>query len=106
MEKVKKEATELFSACRFKLAIEKFSECLELDPLNAQFNSSILFNRAVVYSKLTQNTTALSDLDKAIELKDDYAKAYLKRAEVNLILEHYEEAVRDYEKVQQLDPSI
>lgn len=29
----------------------------------------------------------------------------MKRAEINLILENYEESVRDYERVKQLDPT-
>ena len=43
-------------------------------------------------------------MDKAIELNDDYVKAYMKRAEINLLLEKFEEAVQDYEKVKQIDP--
>jgi len=46
MDKVKKEGTDAYSAQNYKEAIEKFSECLELDPLNNSFNSTILFNRA------------------------------------------------------------
>jgi len=34
MDKVKKEGAEFFSSMDFKNAIEKFTECLELDPLN------------------------------------------------------------------------
>lgn len=41
---------------------------------------------------------ALRDLNECIRSKDDYAKAYVKRGEIHLLLEYYEEAVRDYEK--------
>jgi hypothetical protein len=37
-------------------------------------------------------------LDQAIEMNDEYAKAYIKRGDINLILENFEESVRDYEK--------
>ena len=33
-EKLKKEATDLFAASSYPEALEKFSECLTLDPLN------------------------------------------------------------------------
>jgi len=105
MEKLKKEATDLFSAQNYKEAIERFSECLDLDPLNIQYNSTILFNKAVAYSKVSMNKEALDDLSKAIEMNDDYTKAYVKRGEINLVLENYEEAVRDYERAKQLDPT-
>lgn len=38
MDKVKKEGTDLFSTHNYKEAIEKFTECLELDPLNHSYN--------------------------------------------------------------------
>jgi DnaJ family protein C protein 7 len=82
MDKVKKEGADLFSAMDFKAAIEKFTECLELDPLNHQWNSSVLFNRSLAYIKLSLNKEALADLNKAIEINEDYAKAYLKRADI------------------------
>ena len=84
MEKVKKEAGDLFSAANYKEAIEKFGECLDLDPLNATYNSTILFNRAVAYSKLSNNKEALKDLDRALEVNEDYTKAYVKRGELHM----------------------
>jgi tetratricopeptide (TPR) repeat protein len=63
MEKLKKEATELFQASNYPEAIEKFAECLELDSLNNTYNSTILFNRSVAYSKLSKTKEALADLD-------------------------------------------
>jgi DnaJ family protein C protein 7 len=90
MEKLKKEATDLFQAQNFKEAIERFGECLELDPLNVQYNSTILFIRAVAYSKLALNKEALGDLNSAIDLNDDYTKAYIKRGEINLVLENFD----------------
>jgi tetratricopeptide (TPR) repeat protein len=52
MDKVKKEGTDAYSAQNYKEAIEKFTECLELDPNNNNFNSSILFNRASAYIQM------------------------------------------------------
>lgn len=105
MDKVKKEGTDLFSAHNFKEAIEKFTECLELDPLNHSYNSAILYNRASAYINLAMNSEALQDLNKAIEVNEEYVKAYMKRAEIHMKNKDYEEAVRDYERVKQIDPS-
>jgi DnaJ homolog subfamily C member 7 len=78
---------------------------MELDPLNNQYNSAILFNRASAQMKLGQHKLAIVDLTKAIELNEDYVKAIMKRSEVYLKLEQFEEAVRDLERVKQIDPS-
>lgn len=73
--------------------------------MNNQYNSAILFNRACAQLRLAQNKLAITDLTLAIELNEDYVKAIMKRAEVHLKLEQYEEAVRDLERVKQIDPS-
>lgn len=104
LEKVKKDGTDAFSSGNFKEAIERFTECLELDPLNTQYNSTILFNRACAYLRLAQPKVALADLDKALELNEEYVKALMKRSELNLQMENYEEAVRDLERVKNIDP--
>jgi DnaJ family protein C protein 7 len=38
-------------------------------------------------------------------LNEDYTKAYLKRAEIQMGEKNFEEAVRDFERVKQLDPA-
>lgn len=106
MEKLKQEAVELFQKGEFQEAIAKFTECIELDPLNASYNSTILFNRASAFARLLKNAEAIADLSKAIDLNEDYMKAYLKRGELNMMLKNFEEAGRDFERVRQLDPSV
>ena len=68
LEKIKKEGTDAFAAGLFKDAIERFTECLELDPLNNNYNSTILYNRAAAHLKLFLQKDALKDLDQAIQL--------------------------------------
>jgi tetratricopeptide (TPR) repeat protein len=41
----------------------------------------------------------------ALELKEDYMKAYMRRAQAQEALEKYEDALEDYKKVLELDPS-
>jgi predicted TPR repeat methyltransferase len=42
---------------------------------------------------------ALKDAEVATELDPQYARAYMRRAAAHQALEHFEEAVRDYEQV-------
>ena len=54
--------------------------------------------------KLKKWTEALRDLNKAIEFNHQYAKAYFRRGEVHMELEEYEDSVRDFQQVRQLEP--
>ena len=78
---------------------------MELFPNNKSYNSSIYLNRALCHSKLKNNDKALLDLNRAIEANPDYAKAFVKRGEINTLLENYEEAVRDFETANRISPS-
>jgi DnaJ family protein C protein 7 len=61
-------------------------------------------NKALCHAKLLKNDAALEDLSKAIECNPDYSKAYMKRGEINTIIEDFEEAVRDYANVERISP--
>lgn len=105
LEKLKKEGTDAFQLGQFKEAVERFSECLELDPLNNNYNSTILFNRASAYARQCMNKEALADLNQAIDMNEEYVKALMRRSEIHLLLKNFEDALRDLEKVKQIDPS-
>jgi DnaJ family protein C protein 7 len=62
-ESLKDEASNLFKEGKYQEAISKFQECIDLDADNYCFNSTILLNRAIAYSKLKDNTSALTDLN-------------------------------------------
>lgn len=49
-------------------------------------------------------TEALADLNRAVDLNEEYVKAIVKRSELHMVLKQWEEAVRDLEKVKQLEP--
>jgi len=104
-EGVKKLATDFFKVGKMADAIEKFTDCLSLFPTNDSYNAAIYLNRAIAYSKMDKHADALTDLNQAIELKADYAKALVKRSEVNLTLENYQAAVYDLEQANKIDPS-
>jgi tetratricopeptide (TPR) repeat protein len=74
---MKDEASALFKEGKVDQAIEKFKECLTIDPLNIHYNATIYLNVAigkVIFklttniglNKLKKNEEALSYLNKAI----------------------------------------
>lgn len=73
--------------------------------MNANYNSTILLNIAIAQVKLSKNTDGLSSLNKAIKYNSKYAKAFVKRGEVHLALEEYDEAVRDFSEASEIDPA-
>ena len=55
-------------------------------------------NRAIVLNKQGKKKEALNDLNQTIKLNDEYVKAVVKRGEIYMELEQYEDALRDFEK--------
>jgi len=101
----KQEGNDAFKAGRLQEAFDKYSNALELDSRNNLTNAKLHCNRATVLAKLNKTADSLAECTKAIELDPSYVKAYLRRAKCHTDLEHYEEAVYDYEKVSSLDKS-
>ncbi|XP_076445669.1 dnaJ homolog subfamily C member 7-like [Babylonia areolata] len=94
-----------FRGGRLQEAYDLYNKALQIDPLNKSTNSKLFCNRATVGAKLGKLTEAIDDCCKALELDDGYIKAYLRRAKCYMDTEQYEEAVRDYEKVNKLHKS-
>lgn len=86
----------MFKANKIEEAVNKFQECLNIDPLNLNYNATIQLNIAIGLSKKGKNEEALGALNKAVALNPNYAKAWVKKGEVNQALENYEDAVRDF----------
>ena len=82
-ENLKNEAAEHFKKGEYNEANSIYTQCLELFPNNPQYNSTIYLNRAMSYSKQKKFEESLADLNKAIELNEKYAKAFVKRAEIH-----------------------
>lgn len=59
------------------------------------------------HSELKDYESCISALDKCLKLNDIYAKAYMKRGETNMLLEDYEEAIKDFNQGRDLqDPLL
>eukprot|EP01083_Nonionella_stella_P051079 135622_1 len=103
LDRSKTAANNAFKHGRLPEACELYTECLEIDPCNGVYNSTICCNRAMALLKMKEYQKAFDDCDKAIEMNPDYAKAYVRRATARQHLEQYEEAVQDCKKACELD---
>ena len=102
---LKEKATELFKKGDIQAAIDKFGECIELDELNVHYNAVIYFNMALGLAKQKKNEESLKCLNKAVNLNPKYGKAFVKRGEINQLLDNQEDALKDFQTAQQIDPS-
>jgi tetratricopeptide (TPR) repeat protein len=80
---MKEQAAAMFKDNKLDSAVEKFKECLLIDPLNLNYNASIHLNIAIALNKKGKNEEAIDALNKAVLLNPQYAKAFVKRGEVN-----------------------
>jgi DnaJ family protein C protein 7 len=106
IESVKNKANEIFKQKKYEEAIEEYTKALEFDPSNKKFNSIILANRALCYQKLKKNTEALRDSNQSVKLNPYYARGYVKRGNVYMELNMYDDAKADFQKAKELDPSV
>jgi len=99
-EDLKLEGNSYFKVGQYHKAIERYSDCLALDPNNA----SVWSNRSLSNIRLKRFEQALLDADQAVRLDEKYAKAIHRRGKALAGLNRHEEAVRDFEKAIRLEP--
>ena len=77
---------------KYKEALDCYSKAIELDP-----NNPILYsNRSAMYLNLTEYDQAIADADKAISLKPEYGKAYLRKGNALEKQQKIKEALETY----------
>jgi DnaJ family protein C protein 7 len=103
LEAKKKEGNDAFQKGAQEEAVAAYTEALAVDPDNNSYNSTLYANRAAAFSKMGKHKEALEDCTRALDLDPNYLKALLRRAQIYMTLEKYEDAVRDYEKAHQMD---
>lgn len=82
-----------------------YTEAISLNKYNRKLNAILYSNRAQAHRQLGSDSAALSDCNKSIELDERFTKSYLRRAELKLQKEEFNEAIADYWKIKELDPS-
>lgn len=56
-------------------------ECVDVDPLNANFNATLLLNVSIAYEKLNNRSKKLEALNKALKYNPKYSKALVRRGD-------------------------
>lgn len=85
---LEKKAKEAFIDDHFELAVELYSQAIDLNPNNAELYA----DRAQANIKLSNFTEAVADAHKATELDSSLAKAYLRKGIACIKLEEYQTA--------------
>ncbi|KAF5733121.1 Phosphatase-related [Tripterygium wilfordii] len=97
---LEKKAKEAFIDDHFELAVEIYSQAIDINP-----NSAELFaDRAQANIKLNNFTEAVADANRAIELDPSMAKAYLRKGNACMKLEEYQTAKAALEAGATLSP--
>jgi len=105
LDRMKSEGNAEYKGGRWQTAIDKYTEALEVDPLNKGTNSKLLQNRALCRIQLKDYKGAIEDCERAITLDPSYTKA--KKTKANALGQSgkWEDAVREFKELQEQDPS-
>ncbi|XP_067657370.1 tetratricopeptide repeat protein 1-like [Haliotis asinina] len=102
----KEKGNQAFREGSYKEAIRLYTEALHMCPLSFPKERSIMFsNKAACQMKLDDNKDAIKNCSKALELHPHYMKALLRRAELYERTDKLDEALADFQKAVELDPS-
>jgi DnaJ homolog subfamily C member 7 len=104
LDRMKADGNSEYKAGRWQAAIDKYSEALEVDPLNKGTNSKLLQNRALCRSQLKDYKGAIADCERAISLDPTYTKAKKTKATALGQSGDWESAVRELKELPEQDP--
>jgi len=96
------EADNFFEDGRYDKSLEKYSEALKADSANI----NALRGKARSLMQLKRFDEALKSYDLAVTLEPGYAATYANRGILHDRMGHYQKALADYDKAQELDPKI
>lgn len=99
LKEKKDQGDRLFRAGKFKEACEKYTEALKVNKMSKDFKSKLLFNRALMDSKLGNFLNSIDDCTEALVLNPKYLKVILLRAKCYSEMENYRDCINDYENV-------
>ncbi len=94
-EKYKAEGNTFFQNNKFLEALDKYNQAINLK-IETKKNAIYYSNRAYVNLKLENFGSAIEDVNMAIKIDPDFAKAYHRRALAYFSLRKYDEALKDF----------
>eukprot|EP00520_Triparma_pacifica_P012614 CAMPEP_0118641292 /NCGR_PEP_ID=MMETSP0785-20121206/5203_1 /TAXON_ID=91992 /ORGANISM="Bolidomonas pacifica, Strain CCMP 1866" /LENGTH=379 /DNA_ID=CAMNT_0006532725 /DNA_START=1148 /DNA_END=2283 /DNA_ORIENTATION=- len=97
---LKSEGDEFFRSGKYKEAVKKYSDAIDID----DENHLIYSNRCACYLKLAEKSRALRDGEKCVTLAPKWAKGYGRLASAQHSLTRYADAAETYRKGLKLDP--
>ncbi|KAI0436147.1 hypothetical protein F4803DRAFT_248500 [Xylaria telfairii] len=104
LDRMKEEGNAEYKVGHWQAAFDKYTSALEVDPANRGTNSKLFQNRALCRLKLKDYDAAIADCERAISLDPSYVKARKTKANVLGQAERWEDAVREWKKIQELEP--
>lgn len=89
--------------CKFDQALDAYSEAIFC---NVPLKKKAIYycNRALVSIKTENYALAVFDAKDAVKCDASYAKAYYRLGSAQLALNHYDQAVKEFKKVCQMEP--
>ncbi|GFZ06973.1 stress-inducible protein [Actinidia rufa] len=90
-----------FTAGNYTDAIHHFTEAISLAPDNHVLYS----NRSAAHASLRKFAEALSDAEKAVQLKSDWPKGYYRVGTAHMGLRRYDDAVAAYKNGLEINPN-
>ena len=101
MSSEKELGTKSFVAKDYPKAIEHFTNAITENA----YDHTLYSNRSAAYYNMNQFGKALEDGNKCIEVKSDWGKGYQRKAMALHGLSRLDEALKEYEKGLELDPT-
>ena len=92
------EAQKLMKAKKYEDAVKIYTEAIDIKPDSAE----AYYNRSLAYRS---SDKSFQDINKAIELNTNYAKAYYQRGWIYYEQKNYDAAIKDFDKTIELEPN-
>ncbi|CAM1329741.1 TTC1 (predicted) [Pycnogonum litorale] len=103
---LKSSGNDLYNEKKYEEAVKKYTQALLLCPLSYLKERSIMYsNRAACKINLDQQESAITDCTQAVKLNTNYTKAFLRRAQLYEQTDKLDDALTDYKKIVELEPS-
>jgi len=103
---LKEKGNEFFKAGNYDEAQEAYSDAiLWCSEEEKELYSTLFSNRAACYQYLENWDLVIRDATKAIEIREDFVKAYHRRCKAYEMQDKMQDALSDLKKILELDPS-